>query len=105
MNLESPATYHEDVLRQIDNFAKSFKEDSPLLFESFLLDAKSPYVLQCPSSEHLEETCGKELWPSVHNECFRRIGVARPSAENLRAFAKSVPSVGMRQWLVAHAGL
>ena len=35
MNLESPATYHEDVLRQIDNFAKSFKEDSPLLLESF----------------------------------------------------------------------
>lgn len=102
LTLASPLTYSADVLQQIQNFADSFMDEAPVRFESFLLSSDSPYYLEMAAKSSVcEDTSANEKWPSVHADYFNSIGLSRPSAQTLRSFATSLPSAGMKEWLMA----
>jgi len=101
MSVVTPSTFGADFKQQLHNFINSFKEEAPLMLESFLLPAESPYFLQLASSGQGDDTSANEKWPSLHEQVFSAAGLARPSAALLRSFADGLPSQGMRQWLAA----
>lgn len=97
-------TYDKRVGKTIADFAAKFAQEPPIPLANFMLDVdmQSSYFEQLIGSASGKESTGNEKWIALHAKSFGELGLTRPSADTLAAFADEAAPV-MKKWLSAQA--